>query len=996
MKRVLSIAVFSLLFILISNSAFGAKRYWIKTTSAIWNDTANWSSTSTGSSGFSVPGVNDTAYFTSSKNGSCTLDVNISVKHLNIGAGYTGTIVQGGYSVTIGTTGAVLSGGTFSGGSAAITLTGPMTISGCAFTSTSGTLTTSSNVTVSSGSFAHNSGTITVTANMTLTSSITGGVTFNNLSFSPTAANATYTITSTTAINISGTLTIGGNKTSTFNTGTLRVQGNLTITAATLSGGGGTGTIILNGTGNQTLTGSGTAATGRLPKVEINKSSGTLSLASTISVGNNWTHNSGTINPGTSTVYIANGSTFTGNLTFYNLTFGTSAGLTIATGSVVTVTNTFYGNCTIINGSGYLDIKGNMTINTTSNYNPSGNVRINGSGTQTINGLSSPFLGNLPNVTIQKSPSDTLKLTGNISVYGGTWKLDSGIVDAGTSTMNINNVTVTGSQTWNNLTISSGAGSIISGSTELTVEGNLIFNTTGSGVSLAGNILNAHGNVTMQHTGINTATQSATIKINGAGTQTLTGSGTAGSGRFCNITIDKTSGVLNLASVISVNGHWNYIKGDVDPGTSTVALYGTFQLDGQEEGTSNMMRFYSLGIGSGTRTLTGNIDINNNFTILSGAACSANGKNMNVGGNWNCQGTFTYSTGTVTFDGNSYNNIKGTAGTTVGFGNVAFNRGAGSVTLQNPMRVNTSMTITKGRIKTTSANYLEFVDNATCTTATHSAYVHGPVRKTGNDAFTFPLGDTTLNDTAAFHPLAITAPGATGDQFEAVYYASGQTLGTTLVDSLINLSTCERWSLERRSGTSNPTVTVSWNANSCNTSSYANLRMAGWNGTQWEDLGATSITVSGNRGSITSTYNLSYVSNVANIAIATKKYTPPYAILRKKLDGGYYQVNNGRLLFRYEEEYEDNSNLTFFIYNDQNQVVSSSQIVPASMQLQVNYGDNRYELNTANCNISADGALDNGFYVLEVINDKNEKWYLRFKQDISILIINCNPTPEEQ
>lgn len=992
MKRVLSIAVFSLLLILISNSAFGAKRYWIKATAGKWNNTANWSSTSGGAGGSSVPGASDTAYFDGNGTGNDTLDMNVSVKYLSVAGGYTGKIVQGTYTVTIGTTGAALAGGTFEGGSANITLTGALTISGCAFTSTSGTLTTSSNFTVNgTGSFTHNSGVMKFTA----TNTITGSVTMYKVEFAPTAT-ATYTIASGTTLTITNTLTISGTVTATLNTGNINVSGDVVITNSG-TGSGGSATLTFTGSSNQLLDGSPNFAEGRLPNVVINKTGGTLTLQDYINVSGNWTRTAGDVDPGTSTVGMIATKTISGTDTLYNAIFAGGGTFTISGGgSTLNVTNTFtnQGLYDQVFNTGTIKLYGDIVVtNTGTSANGTATFNICGSGNQTLDGASASTEGRFPNVVINKT-GGTLYLQDYITV-NGNWTRTAGDVDPGTSSVIFSSTkTIAGTDTLYDVRFGGSASTFTISNTLNVLNSFFIAGGTFAQTFNTGTI-NVYGDVTSTNTAT-TGGGSATIKLVGSSTQTFTGSGTAGQGRFCNITIDKASGTLNLVSVISVNGNWNYIKGDVDPGTSSVALYGTFNLDGQQEGSSNMMRFYNLAVSGGTRTLTGNLDINNNFTISSGATCNANGNNMNVAGNWNAQGTFTYSTGTVTFDGSSYNTIKAATGTTAGFGNVAFNRGTGSVTLQNPMRVNTSMTITKGRIKTTSANYLEFVDNATCTTATHSAYVHGPVRKTGNDAFTFPLGDTTLNDTAAFHPLAITAPGATGDQFEAVYYASGQTLGTTLVDSLMNLSTCERWSLERRSGTSNPTVTVSWNANSCNTSSYANLRMAGWNGTQWEDLGATSITVSGNRGSITSTYNLSYVSNVANIAIATKKYTPPYAVLRKKLDGGYYQVNNGRLLFRYEEEYEDNSNLTFFIYNEQNQVVSSSQIVPANMQLQVNYGDNRYELNTANCNISADGALDNGFYILEVINDKNEKWYLRFKQDISTLIINCNPTPEEQ
>jgi hypothetical protein len=992
MKRVLSIAVFSLLFVLISTSAFGAKRYWIKATAGKWNNTANWSSTSGGAGGSSVPGASDTAYFDGNGTGNDTLDMNVSVKYLSVAGGYTGKIVQGTYTVTIGTTGAALAGGTFEGGSANITLTGALTISGCAFTSTSGTLTTSSNFTVNgTGSFTHNSGVMKFTA----TNTITGSVTMYKVEFAPTAT-ATYTIASGTTLTITNTLTISGTVTATLNTGNINVSGDVVITNSG-TGSGGSATLTFTGSSNQLLDGSPNFAEGRLPNVVINKTGGTLTLQDYINVSGNWTRTAGDVDPGTSTVGMIATKTISGTDTLYNAIFAGGGTFTISGGgSTLNVTNTFtnQGLYDQVFNTGTIKLYGDIVVtNTGTSANGTATFNICGSGNQTLDGASASTEGRFPNVVINKT-GGTLYLQDYITV-NGNWTRTAGDVDPGTSSVIFSSTkTIAGTDTLYDVRFGGSASTFTISNTLNVLNSFFIAGGTFAQTFNTGTI-NVYGDVTSTNTAT-TGGGSATIKLVGSSTQTFTGSGTAGQGRFCNITIDKASGTLNLVSVISVNGNWNYIKGDVDPGTSSVALYGTFNLDGQQEGSSTMMRFYSLAVGSGTRTLTGNADINNNFTISSGATCNANGNNMNVAGNWNAQGTFTYSTGTVTFDGSSYNTIKAATGTTAGFGNVAFNRGTGSVTLMNPVRVNTSMTITKGRIKTTSTNYLEFVDNATCTTATHSAYVHGPVRKTGNDAFTFPLGDTTLNDTAAFHPLAITAPGATGDQFEAVYYASGQTLGTTLVDSLMNLSTCERWSLERRSGTSNPTVTVSWNANSCNTSSYANLRMAGWNGTQWEDLGATSITVSGNRGSITSTYNLSYVSNVANIAIATKKYTPPYAVLRKKLDGGYYQVNNGRLLFRYEEEYEDNSNLTFFIYNEQNQVVSSSQIVPANMQLQVNYGDNRYELNTANCNISADGALDNGFYILEVINDKNEKWYLRFKQDISTLIINCNPTPEEQ
>ena len=79
-------------------------------------------------------------------------------------------------------------------------------------------------------------------------------------------------------------------------TGTLNVLGNITITATTY--GGGSGTINISGTGDQTLSSAGWA----LPNVTINKPSGTLYLSGTIPIKGNWTWQSGDIDVQTSTL----------------------------------------------------------------------------------------------------------------------------------------------------------------------------------------------------------------------------------------------------------------------------------------------------------------------------------------------------------------------------------------------------------------------------------------------------------------------------------------------------------------------------------------------------------------------------------------------------------------------------------------------------------------------------------------------------------------------
>lgn len=105
-----------------------------------------------------------------------------------------------------------------------------------------------------------------------------------------------------------------------------------------------------------------------------------------------------------------------------------------------------------------------------------------------------------------------------------------------------------------------------------------------------------------------------------------------------------------------------------------------------------------------------------------------------------------------------------------------------------------------------------------------------------------------------------------------------------------------------------------------------------------------------------------------------------YAPLKKKLDGGYYTSEAGLVKIQYDEQYLDqDGNLTYNLYDASHTLVASNQTIPKALDL--NHGDNRLRLNFS-CGTSA--ALSNGFYVLEVINEKKEKFYLRIK------VINSN------
>jgi len=122
-----------------------ASRYWVGVLPGNWSSTLNWSSTSGGLGGSSVPAAGDNVFFDGGAsplfldNGNCTIDVAVSVASITISSGYTSTISQGANTIAVSGA-ASFGGGTFTGGSANITITGAFTLSATTFKSTTAIL----------------------------------------------------------------------------------------------------------------------------------------------------------------------------------------------------------------------------------------------------------------------------------------------------------------------------------------------------------------------------------------------------------------------------------------------------------------------------------------------------------------------------------------------------------------------------------------------------------------------------------------------------------------------------------------------------------------------------------------------------------------------------------------------------------------------------------------------------------------------------------------
>ena len=172
----------------------------------------------------------------------------------------------------------------------------------------------------------------------------------------------------------------------------------------------------------------------------------------------------------------------------------------------------------------------------------------------------------------------------------------------------------------------------------------------------------------------------------------------------------------------------------------------------------------------------------------------------------------------------------------IAFYNLVINNSAG-VTLgtSSNIRVVGNLTLTDGIING-GANEVIFTDGATTSNGSNASYIDGVARKIGDDAFTFPVGDD--NHIAN---ISISAPSLTTDEFTAQYFhvnPDNVPYNRSSKDdiNLTKISACEYWILNRAVGTSDVNVSLSYqNTRSCGIGDPAQLKIAHWNGTQWNE-----------------------------------------------------------------------------------------------------------------------------------------------------------------
>jgi len=661
-----------------------------------------------------------------------------------------------------------------------------------------------------------------------------------NLDTSITIARLVYEGSNVVTINTSGSKVISL-------TGDL-LLGNTSTT------GGGSATIKFTGTGSQSITSTVGVDNSKLPNITIDKSSGTLSLSGTITIGGSsgLTLTNGTVSYGTSRVDFYFNNTISGKIPFYDVVFeGTNS--TCVVSDTITVNDSLItnGSSKITINTGYMDLYGNLSVqNTSTSSTGTAIVRLRGTNNQTLSATPAVTAGEgaLSKVWINKS-SGTVHMKGILTLVR-EWKNNYShtSVNTDSSTVYLNGSTQVVGGTfatdfWNLKTDYHTGTSTLTLDTavmckvlhDFVISGNQNFSLNGGTLELDGDVYANDG------PGVGGGT--ATLKFGGSNSQTFHGVSST-LYYLPKTTIDKSGGTLYLRDTMAVGRNFTYAGGTVDATTYGSTFYFSFSSNNitlTSDVGSHKIWFNHVILGTGanlgsTLNVAGNLDINHNTRVVT------NSDSINVKGNLSLDhASISLSSSVVTFTGSNSQALNGSDSAT--FYKVIMNKSSNSLTLSRSLTISNSLTLTNGNIISSASHPVIINDNATASGASDASFVSGPIRKVGNDAFTFPTGKSSQ-----LHQIAITAPSSTSDAFTAEYFHSAYS-SSTKDTSLNYISACEYWDLERTTGSSNIKVTLYWNSHTCDIYTLSTLRVARYDGgsSQWKAV--TTATTSGSTGS---------------------------------------------------------------------------------------------------------------------------------------------------
>ena len=223
---------------------------------------------------------------------------------------------------------------------------------------------------------------------------------------------------------------------------------------------------------------------------------------------------------------------------------------------------------------------------------------------------------------------------------------------------------------------------------------------------------------------------------------------------------------------------------------------------------------------------------------------------------------FATTSGKIIFSGTSIQSVKGKKRTH--FYDIEIDNPSG-VILDTAVFIHNTLALTNGIIYSTAGNELNMLDGSSYTGGSDNSFVDGPMIKTGNTDFVFPVGDKNRMQQIAILDLN------SSETFTAEYVRGTPPQNTNFGGNLTRVSSVEYWHLTPSSGSPQINMALYWNnGDSSGITNPQTLLIAHQksNG-QWEDIpyisGSGAATAGSIKGGPVSTYSLYSLGTTNNI-----------------------------------------------------------------------------------------------------------------------------------
>ena len=669
-----------------------------------------------------------------------------------------------------------------------------------------------------------------LTSSNTGTRTLAGAGTIGIFSVFTPGTNS-YTITGST-VNFNGT---GAQTVNAFNYNSLTISGARTTNSVTLA----SGTIGVAAifsptasftTGNYITTGNTIDFNGSIPQAIPAFNYNNLTSSN---VGARTLANAGTI--GIAAVFTPGTNTYT--ITGSTIDFNGSGAQNIPAFNYNNLTSSNTGTRTLPNG-GTVGIAGVFTPGTNVYTITGSTVVYNGGSPQTMPATFTTY----NNLTLNNPNGVTgfagLTVQGLLRVQAGTFtsssqynnvQIDVGATMAATAASTIN---VSGNWT-NNGTFTSNTGTVV-------------FNGNNNTQTLTGTT--TFNNLTINHTGTGNVISSGTTNVNALGTSLLRvqgGTFIIGAGNLVNVQIDSGQTLQGTnATTLNVTGNWTNNSGTFTPSGNTVSFNGgAAQSIGGTAATQTFDNFTVAKTGGTTLSVAASttaLDINGNVTLTTGIFAAGTAATINVAGNWTNNATFTGGSGTVIFDG--ANNTQTLAGNTT-FNNLTSNHtGTGNVNAAGSTLTVTGLMRVQGGTFISSSTFNNVQIDSGATLEGTNATTMNVAGNWTNDGGTFtPNGNTVNFNGSGAQLIGGTAAAQTFNNFIVNKSAGALTVGGSTTSITTNNLTMTLGSF-----TAPATLDINGNAllSAGTLTSGANITVAG----NWTNNGGT---FNGGTGTVT-------------------------------------------------------------------------------------------------------------------------------------------------